>query len=107
MHDRHAVLLTRAPTFAEKAELFPGAWVAVGYDTAVRIFDPAYHPDIPAMLARFREMGTRFTVGGRLCNGVFQGVAELDIPAGFEPLFIQIPERDFREDISSTELREI
>jgi len=101
----YSVVLTRAPTFAEKAELFPGAWFALGYDTAIRLFSSEYHADIPAMLARFRELETRFVVAGRLHGSEFQGLENIGIPAGFEDLFIPIPENVFREDISSTELR--
>ena len=101
----YPVVLTCAPTFAEKAELFPGAWFALGYDTAVRLLDPAYHADISAMLARFQFLGVRFVVGGRLDGEDFLGMENLPIPAGFEGLFIPIPESIFREDISSTELR--
>lgn len=101
----YSVVLTCAPTFAEKAELFPGVWFALGYDTALRLLSPKYHADIPAMLARFRALGTRFVVSGRLCASEFQSLGNLGIPAGFEDLFIPIPETLFREDISSTELR--
>ena len=99
------MVLTSTPTFSEKAELFPGAWFALGYDTAVRLLDPAYHSDIPAILARFQFLGVHFVIGGRLQEGEFFGVENLTIPAGFETLFIPIPESIFREDISSTELR--
>jgi hypothetical protein len=105
LHGAYSVVLTRAPTFAEKADLLPGAWFALGYDTAVRLLSPAYHDDIPAMLARFRERGTRFVVGGRLHGGVFRGLQQLDVPTGFNDLFVPIPEAQFREDISSTILR--
>jgi len=103
---RYPVVLTCAPTFVQKAELFPGAWFALGYDTAVRLLSPDYHDDIPGMLKRFNERGTRFVVAGRLYKGAFQGLEMLNIPDGFEELFIPIPETLFREDISSTELRE-
>lgn len=99
------VVLTSAPTFIEKAELFPGAWFAMGYDTAIRLIDPKYHPDVPAMLRRFQALGTKFIVAGRLHNGVFQSLENIDIPKEFAELFIPIPETLFREDISSTELR--
>lgn len=102
--DRCAVL-TCAPTFIEKAELFPGFWFAMGFDTAVRLLSPDYHADIPGMLARFRSLGTRFIVAGRLHEGLFQGAAQLNIPPGYEDLFIPIPEEIFRDDISSTLLR--
>jgi hypothetical protein len=101
----YPVVLTRAPTFAEKADLFPGAWFALGFDTATRLLSPRYHNDVPAMLGRFKELETRFVVGGRLYDGAFQGLEHLNIPSGFEELFIPIPEELFREDISSTELR--
>jgi hypothetical protein len=105
LEGRHGVVLTCAPTFAEKAELFPGAWFAMGHDTAIRLVSPAYHANVPAMLARFQALETRFVVGGRLAGNRFQGLENIEIPAGFENLFIPIPERLFREDISSTQLR--
>lgn len=101
----YAVVLTCAPTFSEKAELFPGTWFALGFDTAIRLLSPDYHDDVPAMLKRFLELDTRFVVAGRLHQGEFQGLEHLSIPPGFEQLFIQVPEAMFREDISSTELR--
>jgi len=101
----YGVVLTCAPTFMEKAELFPGFWFVMGYDTAVRLLSPDYHSDIPSMLARFRSLGTRFVIAGRLHEGRFQGVDQLQIPSGYEDLFIAIPETVFREDISSTALR--
>jgi len=99
------VILTRAPTFIEKAELFPGSWFAMGYDTAIRLIDPRYHPDVPAMLQKFQSLETRFVVAGRLHNGLFQSLENIQIPTGFEELFISVPEELFRMDISSTELR--
>ena len=100
-----AVVLTCAPTFAEKAELFPGTWFALGYDTAVRLLSPDYHADVPAMLARFKELGTCFVVAGRLHEEAFQTMENLHIPTDFEKLFIPIPATTLREDTSSTDLR--
>jgi len=105
LRGQFGAVLTCAPTFAEKAELLPGAWFAMGYDTAIRLLSPAYHDDVPAMLARFQLLDTRFVVAGRLHRGEFQSLEHLDIPGGFEELFIPIPESLFREDISSTEIR--
>ena len=99
------LVLSRAATFIEKAELFPGAWFAMGYDTAIRLIDPKYHPDVPATLRHYEMLGTRFVVAGRLHEKVFQSLEHVEIPSGFEDLFIPIPEAVFREDISSTELR--
>ncbi len=102
---RYSVVLTCAPTFAEKAELFPGAWFALGFDTAIRLLDSRYHADVPAMLARFQTLETRFAVAGRLHESRFQTLENLHIPPGFEELFVPIPGTLFREDISSTQLR--
>lgn len=105
MRGVYSVALTCAPTFLEKAKCFPGAWFAMGFDTAIRLLRPAYHADVPAMLAQFRLLGTRFVVAGRMYEGGFQLLEHLAIPRGFDDLFIPIPEDLFREDISSTELR--
>ena len=99
------VVLTRSATFLEKAELFPGAWFAMGYDTAMRLLDPRYHPDVPAMLERFIALESRFVVAGRLYQGVYHGLDRLPIDSRYRSLFVSISEELFRKDISSTELR--
>jgi hypothetical protein len=104
------VWLTRAPTFAEKAALFPGVWFVVGADTAARIIAPRYYGDEAKMLAaleRIRGLGCRFLVGGRAdVAGKFIGVDELGIPSPLRDLFDGIPENAFRFDLSSTYLRQ-
>src|SRR5262249_29114014 len=61
---RAPVWLTRAPTFAEKATLFPSAVFVVGADTAARIVDPHYYEGSEARMAEalalFRAQGCRF-----------------------------------------------
>jgi hypothetical protein len=99
------VALTRAPTFFEKVSLFPESWFVLGFDTAVRLLDPSFHKNIEEMFAFFMASNTRFLVAGRLCSGRFLTLKDLSIPAGFESLFIPIPPPDFREDISSSMLR--
>lgn len=102
--------LTRAPTFLEKAELFPGATFAVGSDTAVRIVDPRYYDGsvekMTAALGQIRELGCRFLVAGRMdAAGNFVGHEHLGLPKVACDLFTGIPESAFRADISSTQLR--
>jgi hypothetical protein len=107
-HGVGQVWVTRAPTFAEKAELFPGAAFIVGYDTAARLIDPRYYANDPgrrgAVLARIAAAGCRVVVGGRVdAAGVFR---TWDAAAGPLPgLFIPLTEADFRADVSSTRLR--
>jgi hypothetical protein len=105
LEKQFGVVITCAPTFAEKAEVLPGAWFVMGYDTAIRLLDPAYHDDIPAMLTRFAELEIRFAVAGRLYEGAYQSLDQLAIPDGFKDLFVAIPEALFRADISSSGLR--
>ena len=103
------VALTSQPTFHGKARLFPGASFVIGWDTAIRIVHPRYYGGSEeAMLGALADMwswGSRFLVAGRAQDGAFHGLGDVPIPAGFAPLFREIPESDFRVDISSTELR--
>ncbi|MGE3808981.1 MAG: hypothetical protein AB7K24_30325 [Gemmataceae bacterium] len=105
------VWLTRAPTFPEKAGLFPGATFGVGADTAERIVQPRFYDDSAAKmteaLAFFRQQGCRFLVAGRADDhGNFRTLADLALPAEFSDLFVAIPESEFRINLSSTELRQ-
>ncbi|PKB70843.1 MAG: hypothetical protein BZY87_09690 [SAR202 cluster bacterium Io17-Chloro-G6] len=107
--DGETVVLTRAETFFKKARLFPGRTFVVGWDTAVRLVAPRYYGnDRDAMLGALAEMwasGTRFIVAGREDQGTFKTLQDVQVPQGFEPLFSDLPENLFREDVSSTQLR--
>ncbi len=103
------VALTRARLFSDKAALLPGAWFVVGIDTAVRLIDDRYYKDGDARadMQRLFAAGVRFLVAGRAdVEGVFQGLESLDIPPELAEMFVPIPESVFREDVSSTSLRE-
>jgi hypothetical protein len=107
---RASVWLTQAPTFAAKAQLFPGTVFAVGADTAARLVDPRYYGDsetrLNEALAYLRAQGCRFLVAGRCGpDGRFVGLESLAIPADSRDLFTGIPEAEFRIDLSSTQLR--
>lgn len=104
--DEDVVLVTRAPTFAEKAALFPGATFVVGYDTAARVVDPARGAVLPT-LVRMRSLSCRFLVAGRVWEGEERTVRSLAVPLGFGHLFEELP-RDMLpvSDVSSTALRE-
>ena len=104
------VVLTGAETFYRKARLFPGCGFAIGWDTAARLIQPRYYGDSEsAMLTALAEMwasGSRFAVAGRNDdNGVFRTLSDVNLPAGFQPLFMDIPETAFRSDLSSTAIR--
>ena len=106
-HGRAPIWLTRAPRFADKAELFPGATFIVGADTAARVVDSAYYADDVARwvaaLVGIRERGCRFLVAARAMNGHLLLPSDLPIPAEFADLFVELP--GFRLDMSSSALR--
>lgn len=102
------VILTLAPLFSQKAQLFPHSVFVLGIDTVERLTQPRfYHNDPVEMLASFetiRQAGCRFLVAGRLRREHFLTLQDLDLPQGYRELFEEIP--GFRMDISSTAIRE-
>jgi hypothetical protein len=107
---RWTVYASSAPTFLEKARLFPGATFVIGYDTAVRVLSPRYYRHDPAQmnaaLSEIQQRGCTFLVAGRkYYDGRFHEASELKLPPEFATLFATIPSERFRRDISSTELR--
>jgi nicotinamide mononucleotide (NMN) deamidase PncC len=102
-------LLTRAPTFVEKAEIAPGCVFVVGIDTLVRIGDPIYYHDDAARrdaaIESIARSGCRFLVFGRVADGDFRTISDFDVPPVLRQLCDEVPESVFREDVSSTELR--
>jgi nicotinic acid mononucleotide adenylyltransferase len=104
------VWVTAAPTFVQKSRLFPGAAFVVGADTILRIADPLYYEESEARrdqaMAEIERRGCRFLVFGRLVDAAFRTLSELDLPVALRRLCREVPAGKFREDISSTELRE-
>jgi nicotinamide mononucleotide (NMN) deamidase PncC len=106
-HDR-AIALTTAPTFREKASLFPGATFVVGADTVVRVGDLRYYGDAASRdraIAEIAVLGCRFLVFGRQTAAGFQSLGDLELPQELRAICDEVPASDFREDISSTQLR--
>ena len=103
------VLLTRAAKFEEKAALAPGCVFVVGIDTLIRIADPRYydgdaaHRD--AAIATIAEHGCRFLVVGRTIESRFETISDVELPSALRELCDEVPESEFRADVSSTELR--
>lgn len=104
-----ALWLTRAATFVGKSAIFPGAVFVVGADTIVRIADPRYYGADEAAcrraIATIAERGCRFLVFGRRTASGFETLADLDLPPELCAICDGVPAEQFREDVSSTELR--
>jgi nicotinamide mononucleotide (NMN) deamidase PncC len=103
------VLLTRAATFVEKAQIASGATFVVGVDTVERIGQSRYYggdPSREAAIEALAGLECRFLVFGRDHDGEFQSLSDIDIPASLRELCDEVSESEFRSDVSSTELRE-
>jgi hypothetical protein len=98
------------PLFAQKALFFRDSVFVIGYDTAQRLLQAAYYDDdksgVPAALADIQATGCRFLVAGRHWKGRFRTLSDISIPVGFSDLFEELPEERFRDDTSSSDIRE-
>ena len=77
----------------------------VGVDTAERVLQPRFYGGTAgrdASLAELAALGGRFLVADRLDGDSLKSLDDLDV-GRFGTLFERLP--NFREDISSTELR--
>ena len=106
---RRDAVVTRAPTFREKARLLPGCAFVIGADTMTRLIQPRYYGDSEAemvsALLEMRSLGCSFLVAGRAADGRFTTLSDVDYPPALSGLFAAIPESAFREDVSSTQIR--
>ena len=104
-----SIWLTRAPTFVEKSRLFPAVTFVVGIDTLRRVAAPRYYRGSEAACAKAIEeiasRGCRFLVFGRSIGGSFIRLSDLDLPAPLASICREVGEAQFRQDISSTEIR--
>jgi nicotinamide mononucleotide (NMN) deamidase PncC len=104
------VYLTRAATFEEKSRLFHGVTFVVGVDTLRRIAASQYYHNNPAAclaaVERIAERGCRFLVFGRDVGKGFIRSADLELPEMLRSLCREVPPDVFREDISSTAIRQ-
>ena len=109
--DSQTLFLTDAPTFRTKATLFPGCTFVVGADTIGRIADPKYYSgeagSFEAAIELIAEQGCRFLVFGREIEGRFRTLSDLELPPALRALCVEVSANEFREDMSSTELRSV
>jgi hypothetical protein len=106
---RSSLLLTRVPLFNAKARLFPGRTFVVGVDTASRLLEARFYGSTAARdsaIGELRELGARFLVAGRFRDGAFLTLSDLEVPDETAGMFTALPEEEFREDLSSSQIRE-
>lgn len=106
---RRRLWLTRAATFLEKIEVFPESTFVMGADTFTRLVDPRYYGgSATAAEDALRRIatGTRgLIVFGRERDGAFVDPSRLDLPDALRSVTYFVSPREFRMDISSTQLR--
>ena len=123
------VVLTAAPTFLDKARLFPGSLFVVGADTITRIGELRYYHHNQRQrdqtLDELASLGCRFLVFGRLMVDApdhqvqnlregqavensqvsFRTLGELQLPDSLRALCQEMTAAEFRFDICSRDLR--
>lgn len=101
--------LTRTATFLEKLAVFPQSTFVMGADTYVRLADPRYYGGSPVAAAqaveRIAAEAAGLVVFGRERHGVFEDPAQLEVPEPLRRISYYVSQREFRCDISSTQLR--
>lgn len=101
--------LTHAPTFLEKLEVFPESTFVMGADTYVRLGDPRYYRGssaaAEAAVATIAARARGLIVFGRVRDGVFVDASQLQVPEPLREIAYFVSPREFRLDISSTDLR--
>lgn len=112
---RWPVIVSNATLFTQKAQLFRGCTFIIGADTAVRIVDKKYYDmDEHRMILTLHEMSQRdcrFLVAGRFDDKVSnryisaREVLATSIPAVLKHMFLVLDESEFRNDLSSTQIR--
>lgn len=101
--------LTHAPTFLEKLDVFPESTFVMGADTYVRLGDPRYYGGsaaaAEAAVATIAARARGLIVFGRVRDGVFVDASQLEVPAPLRDIAYFVSPREFRLDVSSTDLR--
>jgi hypothetical protein len=81
----------------------------MGADTFVRLADPRYYGGSTAAaeeaVEAIAERARGLIVFGRTRNGVFEDASKIDAPQRLRDVSYFVSQREFRLDISSTELR--
>jgi len=102
--------LTRAATFLEKLDIFPKSTFVMGADTYMRLADARYYGGSNTAadhaVRRIAKDAAGLIVFGRARDGAFDDPSQLDVPAALKKVTYFVSQREFRCDLSSTQLRQ-
>ncbi|MBQ3821665.1 MAG: hypothetical protein II807_01265, partial [Thermoguttaceae bacterium] len=105
------VWISNAPRYVEKAQIFPHTAFVMGTDTVLRLADPKYESNSiqkrDEALASLRAAGVSICVFARAVHGKILSPEELKekLPDALTEMCQFVPESEFRDDVSSSELR--
>ncbi|CAG9312910.1 unnamed protein product [Blepharisma stoltei] len=100
------IMITNRSLYVNKSMLFKNSTFIVGYDTIVRILNPIYYSDANSLMIAMGEIklhGNKFLVAGRVVDEEYRELRVDEVPDVLRGLIIPLP--NFREDVSSTEIR--
>ena len=108
-----SLLVTRFPTFLDKARHFSNITFAVGADTVERICDPRFYggsqATMLAALTEMRRLGVKFLCFARKINGLnveaYDSGSSDFLPQVFRDMSMLVPSSVFVSGLSSTEIR--
>ncbi|XP_002981133.2 uncharacterized protein LOC9658328 isoform X1 [Selaginella moellendorffii] len=104
------MIVTNQPFFYKKAEILPDSTFLVGVDTAMRLVNEKYYGGsrerMMEVLLNVQRLGCDFMVAGRIVDGVFKTMLDVNVPEEVKEMFSSLPENVFRVDLSSTEIRQ-
>ena len=106
---KHDWVLTKAGKFTDKAALFPNSVFIIGADTLTRILDEKFYlsrQDMMTQLDLFNSHNINFLVFGRKMKSKFIDLASIKIPDHVRNRFVGFDEEIFRDDISSSDIRQ-
>jgi len=100
---------TNVPLIIDKARVFgKHLFIVAGIDTMTRIANKKYYGSDHDREMVFRELNERhisFLVYGRKIGDTFWGLRRAQLPYELEILCYEVPEDEFRMDVSSTDIR--
>ena len=107
--EERPVWLTNVPTYAEKAALFPGTTFILGVDTLARIGQLRFYQNredlMETAIHAFVRHDCHFIVFGRQQGQDFHTLKDLNVPIELKHRCTEVPEDQFRHDVSSTQIR--
>ncbi len=100
------VWITTAPTFVEKAKLFPHSTFIIGYDTATRICDTKYAGSLEQVFNQFKFNNTKFIVFPREIDTILHDKID-QLPQEFTQFCTMTTTKPEYINLSSTDIRKM